>query len=51
MYIISQDEVVLHILSYLDLVSLYRVSQLNAHLHRLATDATLYTGLNLRPYW
>lgn len=48
---ILPDEVVLHILSYLDLVSLYRVSQLNAHLHRLATDATLYTGLNLRPYW
>ncbi|KAI5710290.1 hypothetical protein M8J75_007379 [Diaphorina citri] len=48
---ILPDEVVLHILSYLDLVSLCRVSHLNAHLHRLATDPTLYTGLNLRPYW
>ncbi|XP_026682588.1 F-box/LRR-repeat protein 4-like [Diaphorina citri] len=45
---ILPDEVVLHILSYLDLVSLCRVSHLNAHLHRLATDPTLYTGLNLR---
>uniref|UniRef100_A0A8D8XHW1 F-box/LRR-repeat protein 4 n=1 Tax=Cacopsylla melanoneura TaxID=428564 RepID=A0A8D8XHW1_9HEMI len=48
---ILPDEVVLHILSHLDLLSLYRVSQLNVHLNRLATDPTLYVGVSLRPYW
>ncbi|XP_014242278.1 F-box/LRR-repeat protein 4 [Cimex lectularius] len=45
------DETILRIFGYLDLISLRRCVRVNKHFSRLANDAMLYTGLNLKPYW
>lgn len=46
-----QCEILLKIFSYLDLVSLFRVSQTCRKLHEVAKDPLLYTEINLKPYW
>lgn len=51
LFISTQSEILLKICSYLDLVSLSRVSQTCRKLHEVACDPSLYTELNLMPYW
>lgn len=46
-----QCEVLLKICSFLDLISLFRVSQTCKKLHEVARDSLLYTEVNLKPYW
>lgn len=48
---ILQSEILLKICSYLDLVSLFRVTQTCRKLHQVACDPSLYTEINLMPYW
>lgn len=45
------SEILLKICSYLDLISLFRVSQTCRKLHQVACDPSLYTEINLNPYW
>ncbi|KAK9501330.1 hypothetical protein O3M35_012066 [Rhynocoris fuscipes] len=45
------DETILRIFSYLDLTSLCRCVRVNKHFSRLASDAMLYTAVNLKPMW
>ncbi|KAF4532226.1 hypothetical protein B566_EDAN004312, partial [Ephemera danica] len=45
------DELILQILSWLDLRSLCRCASVNQRLKLAAYDPCFYTGLNLRAYW
>jgi len=42
---------VLIIFSYLDLESLYRVGSVSHYCHDVSIHPSLYTELNLKPYW
>lgn len=44
-------EILLKIFSYLDLRSLFKVTQTCRKLHAIGTDPALYRELNFRPYW
>lgn len=44
-------EILLKIFSYLDLRSLFKVTQTCRKLYEVGTDPTLYRELNFRPYW
>lgn len=46
-----QGEIILKIFSYLDLKSLFKVTQTCRKLYEVGTDPTLYRELNFRPYW
>lgn len=50
-YFYLQSEILLKICSYLDLVSLCRMSQSCRKFHQVASDPSLYTEINLMPYW
>ncbi|XP_031627657.1 F-box/LRR-repeat protein 4 [Contarinia nasturtii] len=45
------SEILLKICSYLDLLSLCRMSQTCRKFHQVARDPSLYTELNLMPFW
>uniref|UniRef100_A0A1B0CEB9 F-box domain-containing protein n=2 Tax=Lutzomyia longipalpis TaxID=7200 RepID=A0A1B0CEB9_LUTLO len=44
-------EILFKILSYLDLVSIFRTAQVCKKLYDVATDPFLYQEINLKPYW
>ncbi|GAB0095762.1 F-box/LRR-repeat protein 4 [Sergentomyia squamirostris] len=44
-------EILFKILSYLDLVSIFRTAQVCRKLYDVATDPFLYQEINLKPYW
>lgn len=46
-----QSEILFKICSYLDLQSLFQLSETCVKLHQVAVDPLLYTEINLRPYW
>lgn len=48
---IFQSEILLKICSYLDLQSLFRISETCRKLHHVARDSSLYSEVNLKPYW
>ncbi|XP_034937072.1 F-box/LRR-repeat protein 4 [Chelonus insularis] len=50
-FCILPDEMILKILSNLDLKSLSRISRVNKYFNMIAQDTLLYTSLNLKPYW
>ncbi|XP_037030837.1 F-box/LRR-repeat protein 4 [Bradysia coprophila] len=45
------SEILFKICSYLDLQSLFQLSEACVKLHQVAVDPLLYTEVNLRPYW
>eukprot|EP00118_Oscarella_pearsei_P023432 m.280326 g.280326 ORF g.280326 m.280326 type:complete len:85 (+) comp40634_c0_seq31:1775-2029(+) len=47
----NQDEIIQNIVSYLDTSSLSIAAQTCSLLLRHCYDASLYTELNLQPYW
>ncbi|XP_037094539.1 F-box/LRR-repeat protein 4-like, partial [Pollicipes pollicipes] len=48
---LDAEEILCRLLTYLDLVSLSRLSLACTHLRRLCADPVLYSQLDLQPYW
>lgn len=46
-----QSEILLKICSFLDMTSLFRIAETCRKLHQVARDPSLYTEVNLKPYW